>query len=244
MPNTTSHILHQMAPDERRLYWGSEISHLLILWLNSTKGTARSKRVAALLELIDRCTAALAKIRKQDPQGEGRVWWEGRAIKGGSRLQAPFGSNEVKRAMEPVEAALRRYTFRAELAYGYGNRLLLDWVPANQSWRKSADRIGGPSPQETYFIFTETHAVASIVELCHEGLIDRVRLCSCGMWFYAKFSHQKFHSQACQQKAYRDNPEWKAHRRDYMKRNRALHAEHVFRSPTEPIRPHMRKRGE
>jgi len=220
----------QRAPDEKRLYWGAELSRLLILWLNSTKGTARNKRVSVLLALIDRCTTALAEVGKQDPQGEGRVWWEGRGIRGGSRLQAAFGSNEVKRAMEPVEAALRRYTFRAELAYCYANRLLFDWIPAKGNWLKGADHIGGPSRDETHFVFTETHAVARIVELCHEGLIDRVRLCACGMWFYAKFSHQKFHSTTCQQKDYRASPVWKAHRAQYMKRNRALHAKHIFRS--------------
>jgi hypothetical protein len=240
MPNTNSNMSRAKAPHEKRLYWGEELSYLLLLWLNSTKGTARNKRVAALLELIGRCTAVLAEQGNRDASVAGQLWWEGRAIKGGGQIQRPYGSSEVNRATEAVKAAFDKYAFRAELAYCYGNRLLFDWVPANRNWLKSADRIGGPSRDETHFVFTETHAIARIVELCHEGLMERVRMCSCGMWFYAKFSHQKFHTQACQQKAYRDDPSWKAYRREYMKRNRALHAKQLFRSTREPMRRHPR----
>lgn len=232
MVNTSSRMSHAKAPHEKRLYWGAELSRLLILWLNSTKGTARNGRVAALLAQIHRCTAALAEHQDQNTKTRGQMWWEGRAIKGGVWLQypTPTGSNdEVKQAVEAVETAFGRYTFRAELAYCYSNRLLFDWVPAKRDWLKGADRFGGPSRDETHFVFTETHAVARIVELCHEGLIERVRMCSCGAWFFAKFSHMKFHSTACQQKAYRDDPSWRAHRREYMKRNRALHAKQIFR---------------
>ena len=241
MANTNSRMSQTKAPYEKRLYWGAGLSHLLILWLNSTKGTARNKRVERLLDLIDRYEAALAQYGAQNAVG-GQIWWEGRVIKGGSRLEHPFGDKEVEQAADAVAHEFRKYTFRAELAYGYGNRLLFDWVPAKPKWRSTADRIGGPSPKETHFVFTETHAVARIVELCHEGVIDRVRLCTCGMWFYAKFSHMKFHTMKCQQRVYRDDPAWRAYRREYMKRNRALHATQFFRSTREPIRP--RKKGE
>jgi hypothetical protein len=242
MPNTRSHVLRTKAPHEKRLYWGAELSRLLILWLNSTKGTARNKRVAALLALIDRCTVALAQ-RGDQGANEGQLWWEGRAIKGGARVQYPFGNDEVNRTAEAIRAAFAKYSFRAELAYCYANRLLFDWVPAKRDWLKGADRIGGPSRDETHFAFTPGHAVAHIVELCHEGLIERVRMCSCGVWFYAKFSHMKFHSKACQQKAYRDDPGWREHRREYMKRNRALHAKQFFRSSREPLGSQIRRRG-
>ena len=228
MPNTNSHVSRQKAPHEKRLYWGAEISRLLILWLNSTNRKARNKRVAALLSLIHRCTAALAQ-HSDHSIDVSELWWEGRAIKGGGRVQYPTGSDKVKRAAEAVKTAFGRYTFRAELAYCYSNRLLFDWGPAKRDWLKGADRIGGPSRDETHFVFTENQAVARIVELCHEGLIDRIRICSCGIWFYAKFSHMKFHSQKCQQQTYRDDPGWKAQRAAYMRRNRAVHAKGFVR---------------
>ena len=244
MPNTNSRMSHAKAPHEKRLYWGGQLSRLLLLWLNSTKGTARNKRVAALLELIGRSTAVLAEQGNRDANVAGQLWWEGRAIKGGGRIQHPYGSSEVNRAAEAVKAAFDKYTFRAELAYCYGNRLLFDWIPAKRNWLRGADRIGGPSRNETHFTFTETHAVARIVELCHEGLINRIRKCSCGTWFYAKFSHMKFHSTACQQRVYRSDPEWKKRRSAWATRNRALHTKYVFRSNREPIRRHAGKRGE
>ena len=146
----------------------------------------------------------------------------------------------MNRAGDAVKAAVLKYSFSPELMFGFGGRLLFDWSPSKSDWRKAADYIGDG---EDRFVFTETHAVAQIVELCLEGLILRLSKCTCGLWYYAKFSHMKFHSQACQQKAYRDDPAWKAHRREYMKRNRALHAKQIFRSNSEPLRPQRKKRG-
>ena len=78
-------------------------------------------------------------------------------------------------------------------------------------------------------MLTDPHAVTRIIELCHEGLIERHRRWGCGKWFYAKFSHQKFCSDVCQLRIYKASPEWKAYRRDYMKRNRAMHKQRIFR---------------
>jgi hypothetical protein len=66
-------------------------------------------------------------------------------------------------------------------------------------------------------------AVIKLLHLADKGLLGRVRACGrkeCGEWFYAKFAHQRFHSERCQQEAYRSDPEWKHRRAEDMKRLR------------------------
>jgi hypothetical protein len=67
-------------------------------------------------------------------------------------------------------------------------------------------------------------ALVKLLHLADRGLIDRVRKCakkSCGRWFYAKFRHQRFHSERCQQETFKGDPNWKKQRAEYMKRLRA-----------------------
>jgi hypothetical protein len=63
----------------------------------------------------------------------------------------------------------------------------------------------------------------SLVKVCEEGDVGRIRRCSkCSKWFYARFRHKKFCSANCQQSHYRSSEEWKAHRRRWMRRYRAI----------------------
>jgi len=68
-----------------------------------------------------------------------------------------------------------------------------------------------------------TRAVLQIMLLGREGLLSRVRRClKCRRWFFARFRHQNFCGTPCQQKFYRDNPEWREGRRKYMQKYRQL----------------------
>jgi len=80
-------------------------------------------------------------------------------------------------------------------------------------------------------------ALVKLLHLADKGLIGRVRRCaakqtkqvgprawstvSCGKWFFAKFAHQRFHSEKCQQETFKRDPDWKKQRAEYMKRLRA-----------------------
>lgn len=69
-------------------------------------------------------------------------------------------------------------------------------------------------------------AVLAIMELGREDLLWRVKRCvklGCGRWFYARFTHQNFHSTECQQAHYKSSPEWREHRRQYARRYRREH---------------------
>jgi len=140
----------------------------------------------------------------------------------------------VDRAGEAVARAFRRYVLRPEFVRGKGGKLLFDWEPAHRIKKGDPEYVG---TGEERFYFTECHAVARIIELCQAGLIEAVRRCPCGKWFCAKFSHSKFCSTSCQQKIYRSSPEWREHRRNYMRRLRVQHKHTLFRfdPPTKKI---------
>jgi hypothetical protein len=67
-----------------------------------------------------------------------------------------------------------------------------------------------------------TSAVLWIAQLGALGVLWRIRQClRCKRWYYARFSHQHFCSQRCQQTHYKSSPEWQQHRRAYMRDYRA-----------------------
>jgi len=66
-------------------------------------------------------------------------------------------------------------------------------------------------------------AFVKVLHLADRGLIGRVRKCAakdCGIWFYARFEHQRFHTERCQQETFRRDPDWKKQRAEYMKQLR------------------------
>jgi hypothetical protein len=225
---------HTNPAQRNRTYWGSDTADLLIRWLNQTAGTARNRRIMELvgqitdyIRITDQAAgSAPSPSRKSD---KALLMWEGKRMPEGEFLAVR--NKEIEEAANAINLALRRYSLRPRLAGRYADRSLFAWSPPSKDWMTSGDKlpIEGVFPK-AYVVFTEGHAVKQITELCHEGLIDRLRKCPCGNWFYAKFSHSKFCSPTCQQKIYRSSPEWKKHRQEWAKRNRALHKQRVFPS--------------
>jgi hypothetical protein len=122
--------------------------------------------------------------------------------------------------LEKVEAAkidgplnelnrdLRRYQFRPLVTPWYdANWHATRWVLHWYSGRP------GRKPMATF------GALDMIVDLARAGHLSRLRRCNhCRKWLYAKFRHQVFCSQQCQQNNYTETEAFKAHRREYMSR--------------------------
>jgi hypothetical protein len=65
---------------------------------------------------------------------------------------------------------------------------------------------------------SEEHIAASdVIELTKGRLLDRVRSCACGKWFFARFSHQRSCSPQCRHKLYESTQAFKVKRRQYMR---------------------------
>jgi len=66
-----------------------------------------------------------------------------------------------------------------------------------------------------------TPIVHSIVRLGERGLFHRLKQCTlCKKWLYARFAHQSYCSSRCRQKHFKSTPEWRAMRREYMRKHR------------------------
>lgn len=60
-----------------------------------------------------------------------------------------------------------------------------------------------------------------IAALGRSGFLDRLRRCvRCRKWFYARFRHKQACSTVCQRAEYKASPEWREHRREYMRHYR------------------------
>jgi hypothetical protein len=71
---------------------------------------------------------------------------------------------------------------------------------------------------------SEAQAAVYVSKLVEIGLVDRIRSCGwCTTWFFARFKHQRFCMKECQQKAYAVTPDWRMHRRNYMREYRREH---------------------
>jgi hypothetical protein len=69
--------------------------------------------------------------------------------------------------------------------------------------------------------YQEKVAIHAILEELCEGRIDRFRICRhCGKWFYAVAQHQVSCSESCRKKHASTSEDFKAKRREYMKKYR------------------------
>jgi len=102
-----------------------------------------------------------------------------------------------------INQMLRRYIYKLRIQDSLATQLVEAKPPAVQ-----------PSEQI---------AAMYMARLSDLGLLGRVRSCGwCTSWFFAKYDHQKYCKQRCQQKGYAVSPDWRRHRREYMRNYRRV----------------------
>jgi hypothetical protein len=95
--------------------------------------------------------------------------------------------------------------------------------PWNVMWNVVPNTSKKLKFRDGVFELNDGMALRMILDFAHAGYLNRLRRClHCRYWLYAKFRHQDFCSTKCQQKHYAISPEWKAKRRDYMRRYRNM----------------------
>ena len=113
--------------------------------------------------------------------------------------------------------------------------------------------LNGPRPESAYFRLESLKksrdaidgwgALNDVRVLAEGGALWRIRRCalpSCKRAFYAKFPHHLFHDAKCKQKSKESSPEFKAHRRQYMRRR--YHSLHHGLSSTRKTTPRARRK--
>jgi hypothetical protein len=73
-----------------------------------------------------------------------------------------------------------------------------------EEYENPRDRIGGIALQE-------------LIKLARFGLLDRIRRCGCGRWFFAKRGNQAAHDGRCRKQKYERGSRDKNGRREYMR---------------------------
>jgi hypothetical protein len=63
----------------------------------------------------------------------------------------------------------------------------------------------------------ESVAAHNIILLAQQGMLDRIDLCACGKWYFARFRHQRCCSASCRRKLYEKTEEFRKKRRKYMR---------------------------
>jgi predicted RNA-binding Zn ribbon-like protein len=201
MPKAHSHM-HK----ESRSYLGEKVAKPLIHWLNSpakNKSDVVERLLQANADFATMLTGPAAMLRAKPKDQQPSV-----------ALRRDFTEAFRRSLAAPgiLHALLKksRLTLTPELATSSGDYWTVDWRP----------RIGRHKNP------AQAEALYRALQLASRGLLSRVRKCErpgCGVWFFARFTHARFHNARCQQQVFRSDPDWKRKRREYMKELRQLH---------------------
>jgi hypothetical protein len=87
------------------------------------------------------------------------------------------------------------------------------WDTFDSSERDIADH-----PYKAKYPYGEVKAAHAIFELAEVGVLDRIRQCECGSWFFARTTGQISCSSRCRQKRYESTEKFKKKRCEYLKK--------------------------
>lgn len=65
----------------------------------------------------------------------------------------------------------------------------------------------------------EGQSIHAIVRLADQGLLDRLEMCDCGLWYFARFSHQRFCSEECRVRFWESSEDRKEQKRQRAREN-------------------------
>lgn len=173
---------------QNRIANSSKKNHFnfLLQWLNQKEHDVGRGRIRSLLRNVRIVTSNWALVTDED----GGAW-------------EYLGSKDAfLRAAKEILLSLRRYRF-SPLMTPFGPTMLRQWVP-----------VSGPDGKFSRHwppIDRKYDDVQAVYEL--DGSIERIWECECGKWFCRRFSHQKFCSSKCREKANKSTPAWKEYRR-------------------------------
>lgn len=227
---------------DKRHYSGQEDAALVAQWLNARRTGRGGRGIQNLVaDLTALCSTATPWEARLGPAESRR--WRARVLdapsKGGlgSLEDDPHtwplvgrGLDYSKKAMDRVRSALACYSFQPFLRVMRDIRVCEECVKGRPTAvLYGADMRSEPlGPNQRFAVVMrpvirrgvmkeEAHVVLHVMNLVEAGLIDRVRQCSCGKWFFAHNIQMRHHAARCRQRDYKSTPEWREKRNRYMR---------------------------
>lgn len=186
---TTNKARSHMHEHAGRTYFGEDRAQSLLVWLNSRLRKSPGRIEQMLMAFSD------IRLRRNEFVATRTI----RSVLQESKLRLePFW-------YIPLVESQTKSPFRPGVY-----RLKLNRSQSVVEWDPVSTRMGR----------AESLAMRELLDLAAAGMLDRMRRCDnaeCGRWFYRRFSTQRFHKSSCAQETFRQDPEWKAKRREYMK---------------------------
>lgn len=164
----------------------------VIAWVNHPSQDRARVRFRALLRDIRFLLDAWELVEDED---------------GGAWCVQELKQKKATQAWRRISRLFRRYTFFPCLM-PFGPSLFQQWAPISGpfgKFRGTWPPIGGQ--------YSDNQAIFELTWLMPHD-IARIRECVCGKWLYSKFSHQRFCSSKCREKAFKSSPEWQEYRRN------------------------------
>jgi len=216
-------IAERQTPENRREYQGEKAAAPLVNWLNITTDKDGRQRIINIVSLFFRWFLQTAKVKPDDFIGEDGHWYE---------RETPE-SKKSDQLQEELWKALEHYRMVPSVdilgpdVLGRGRyRVITYWIPipgsklASDMRRASESNLKALSKSQ-YDIpgaqRGEDGALDKALQLFESGWIWKIRRCRCGIFFFAKFRHQRFCSQKCRIAEFQSSDYARKKRNDYAR---------------------------
>ncbi|MBZ5562332.1 MAG: hypothetical protein LAP13_07905 [Acidobacteriia bacterium] len=201
-----------------REYFGEREAHDIIEWMNEFGSTRRGRPVLRLWEAYNRYVQFLLTNVQ-----------EVRAVIGKEIGVRPEVSPVLDRKAEQHfrqldERENREFRRKAAKAWEQCHATATEEHFAFEFLRRiTPQHLLVPKPRQALERKTAGQAAFELYVLSHQPAFHKIRQCqTCRRFFYARFKHKKFCSVKCQQKYYKQSPEWKAYRAGWMRTHRVI----------------------
>lgn len=142
------------------------------------------------------------------PQSRGRVLWLIEAIRSVQDMvrKAPDvtvllrSSRKLERLCNQIDACLWKYPTALSFQLTRDGECIFD-----------DGSLSGRFPAG------EGVAIYGVVALARMHMLDRLRRCECGQWLFARFTHQRFHSERCRKRSFERSDKFRQKRSEYMR---------------------------
>lgn len=189
------HQSHGTGLQIEREYSGQEEAKPLLEWLNKPAKDLGRQRVREILEIFTHLQKGWTVERTTD------------------KVHAYYVGQDHRKSIARLERLLRNYKYFPML-FPLGTFSQSHWFPV---------RRGIKYARGWEVDYDDSNAVLDLAQLADEDLLIRMKKCTCGLWMFARFSHQRFCSVKCREKEFRSSPEWKAYRRKKAREYYQLH---------------------